>query len=343
MTSVALSAGEYAAEISLFGGGPRSLTYKDQPLLVSYEEEDFPPLSSGIILAPWPNRTAEGVFSHEGQLHRLEITEPGRATAIHGFVGAQHWEFVEASSTHVVLETPCGPRAGWPWTLVVRALWSLDEHRGLSGHLTVRNSSDNSCPLGVGWHPYLSACGAPLDECTLTLPVSTNLPLDPVRNLPAGPEIDATKVLPADPREGVSMGGLWLDHCFGGVLFDEVAVGGKTGEAATDNEAPGGGKTGDAATGDGRGPAGVVDRRSTVSLVNPEGTGSRLWADEHFGWYQVFTADPARREGYPGVGRALAVEPMTVPPNALRSGVDVRVLEPGEAAEYRFGVSAITA
>lgn len=80
-----------------------------------------------------------------------------------------------------------------------------------------------------------------------------------------------------------------------------------------------------------------------MSLVNPEGTGSRLWADEHFGWYQVFTADPARREGYPGVGRAVAVEPMTVPPNALRSGVDVRVLEPGEAAEYRFGVSAITA
>lgn len=323
MTSVALTAGEYVAEISLFGGGPRALTYRGEPLLVGYEEEDFPPLSSGIILAPWPNRIAEGVFSHEGELHRLDITEPGRATAIHGFVGAQHWTFVEASSTQVVLETPCGPRAGWPWELMVRATWTLDAERGLEGCLSVTNNSSedlpvSSCPLGIGWHPYLSAFGAALDECTLTLPVATNLPLDPVRNLPAGPQIDATSVLPTDPREGIAMGGLWLDHCFGGVMIP-------AGEVDSED-----------------GPAGVGLKTSTVSLVNPEGSGARLWADEQFGWYQVFTADPARREGYPGVGRAVAVEPMTCPPNAFRSGVDIAHVSAGERRDFRAGVSAIT-
>lgn len=60
------------------------------------------------------------------------------------------------------------------------------------------------------------------------------------------------------------------------------------------------------------------------TLTDPEGCGVRLWADPAFGWVQVYTAPD-----YPGRGRAVAVEPMTCPPDALNSGVDLVELAAG--------------
>lgn len=297
---VELTAGDYRASISAFGGGLRSLDCAARPLVLGYPRGQFPTLSSGIILAPWPNRTADGVFAHDGQVHRLRITEPSRATAIHGFVGSMVWDVIDQRDNAVTLSVASENKEGWPWHLRMTATWELDADRGLSARVTVRNEDTESCPFGLGWHPYLSAMGAPLDECTLHLPASTNLPLDPVRNLPAGPEIPAERVLPT-LRRGQLMAGMWLDHCFGG----------------------------------------VPDGGSSVELINSEGLGVRLTADGSFPWYQIFTADPARREGYPGVGRAVAVEPMTCPPDALRTGRDLLTLSAGEEKSFRMGVAAV--
>jgi aldose 1-epimerase len=60
-----------------------------------------------------------------------------------------------------------------------------------------------------------------------------------------------------------------------------------------------------------------------------------LWADEGYRWLQVFTGDalePARRR------TALAVEPMTCPPNAFVSGDDLLVLQPKETVTCRWGI-----
>ncbi|WP_296108806.1 aldose 1-epimerase family protein [uncultured Corynebacterium sp.] len=298
---VDISAGEYRASISTFGGGLRSLEYAGKPLVVSYPEGAYPPLSSGIVVAPWPNRTADGVFAHDGVLHRLDITEPGRATAIHGFVGQMAWHVADQGEDFVALELSTGLRQGWPWPLRMRVTWSLDAAEGLRATFDVRNEADASCPFGLGWHPYLSALGAPLDDCVLHLPVGTNLPLDSVRNLPAGPEFSARRVLP-DLDTGQRMAGVCLDQCFGGISAQE-------------------------------------DAPSEARLLNPDGEGVRLWVGEGFNWFQVFTADPARREGYPGVGRALAVEPMTCPPDALRSGRDLIRLNAGEEFSFECGIS----
>ncbi|WP_051890825.1 aldose 1-epimerase family protein [Corynebacterium jeikeium] len=298
---VDISAGEHRASISTFGGGLRSLEYSGKPLVVSYPEGAYPPLSSGIILAPWPNRTADGVFAHDGVLHRLDITEPARATAIHGFVGQMAWHVADKAEDFVALELSTGLRQGWPWPLRMRVTWSLDAKEGLRASFDVRNEADASCPFGLGWHPYLSALGAPLDDCVLHLPVGTNLPLDSVRNLPAGPEFPARRVLP-DVEVGQRMAGVWLDHCFGEISAQEETL-------------------------------------AEARLLNPDGEGVRLWVGEGFNWFQVFTADPARREGYPGVGRALAVEPMTCPPDALRSGRDLIRLNAGEERSFECGIS----
>jgi len=78
-----------------------------------------------------------------------------------------------------------------------------------------------------------------------------------------------------------------------------------------------------------------TDGRATVVLTGPERTVT-LWADEAWRWLQVFTGDtlaPDRRR------RGLAVEPLSCPPDALASGRDLVVLEPGETWTGQWGVT----
>jgi aldose 1-epimerase len=70
-----------------------------------------------------------------------------------------------------------------------------------------------------------------------------------------------------------------------------------------------------------------VDGWGAASLVDPDtGRAARVTSDDSFGWLQAFSADThsATARHY------LAVEPMTCPPNAFRTGADLRVLQPGE-------------
>ncbi len=60
-----------------------------------------------------------------------------------------------------------------------------------------------------------------------------------------------------------------------------------------------------------------------------------VWADESWKHVQLFTGDAK-----PDVNRrALAVEPMTCPPNAFQSGEDLIRLEPGEHFTGTWGIS----
>jgi aldose 1-epimerase len=84
---------------------------------------------------------------------------------------------------------------------------------------------------------------------------------------------------------------------------------------------------------------GELDRdeagRSAVTLTAPDGRGVQVWADSQFNWWQVFTGDtlpPARYR------QAVAVEPMTCPPDAFRSGRDVIVIEPGQSWHGSWGI-----
>ena len=78
------------------------------------------------------------------------------------------------------------------------------------------------------------------------------------------------------------------------------------------------------------------DGRAVVHLVDPAGArGVRLWVDDAFGYLMVYTADgvlPAERRR-----RAVAVEPMTCPPHAFRSGADLVTLGAGGVLERGVG------
>jgi aldose 1-epimerase len=77
-----------------------------------------------------------------------------------------------------------------------------------------------------------------------------------------------------------------------------------------------------------------ADGRVRARLAGPE-TELEFWAGPGYSWLQVFTGDalaPERRR------RALAIEPMTCPPNALVSGTDLITLAPGERVTHHWGI-----
>jgi galactose mutarotase-like enzyme len=79
-----------------------------------------------------------------------------------------------------------------------------------------------------------------------------------------------------------------------------------------------------------------ADGRVVVRLGHPtDGTGVDVWGGAGTRYLQVFSGDTLdakrRRQG-------LAVEPMSCPPDAFRSGTDVTALQPGAAHRLEWGV-----
>jgi aldose 1-epimerase len=80
------------------------------------------------------------------------------------------------------------------------------------------------------------------------------------------------------------------------------------------------------------------DGRSRARLESADGGRDvEVWADEAFGYLQAYTGDtlePAFRRR-----QAVAIEPMTSPPNAFASGVDVIRLEAGASWSGAWGIA----
>jgi aldose 1-epimerase len=78
--------------------------------------------------------------------------------------------------------------------------------------------------------------------------------------------------------------------------------------------------------------------RAAATVVAPDGTGVEVTWDESCPWLQVCTGD----EAGPDLNRrAIAIEPMTGPPDAFRSGVDIVRLEPGRSFETTWRIAAV--
>jgi aldose 1-epimerase len=121
------------------------------------------------------------------------------------------------------------------------------------------------------------------------------------RGIPSGPA-EAVEGTPYDFRQPRAIGDTQLDHALTGLDRD----------------------------GDGR---------AWAYLAAKGGEGSRLglWASHGYRWLQVFTGDPL---GEDLRRKAVAIEPMTCPPNAFVTAEDLLVLEPGESVTHTWGLQA---
>jgi aldose 1-epimerase len=293
-----IGAGSYRATVTELGAGLRELLYRDQPMIASFPPDELPPAGSGQLLAPWPNRVDGGRYAFAGTEFQLALTEPGRASAIHGLTRWTAWALIRHNASAVLLRSIPHGYQGYPFCLEIDAEYRLDPQTGLHVTITATNRGSHAAPYGTGSHPYLTAGTGLVDDWELTLPAASWLPADD-RGIPSGPPA-AVEGTPYDFRKTRAIGTTRLDHALTGLDRD----------------------------GDGR---------AWVRLAadGRQESGIRLWAGQGYRWLQVFTGDPLG----PDLRRkALAVEPMTCPPNAFVTADDLLVLHPGQTVTHTWGL-----
>jgi aldose 1-epimerase len=301
-----ISAGDYAATVTELGAGLRELRHRGRALLAGYEVGQLPPAGAGQLLAPWPNRVDGGRYSVDGRHFQLDLSEPAAGNAIHGLTRWANWTPGEQDEDRVWLHHTLLGRPGYPFCVHLEAEYRLDAEAGLRFELTARNDGGERAPYGTGSHPYLTAGTPFVDECELTLPAARWQPASD-RGIPFGPPQDVGDS-PYDFRTARPVGDIRLDHGF------------------TDLERD-------------------ADGRARVRLTGPAkgdgeaGGGVTLWVDEGYRWLQVFTGDPLDEQHR---RRALAVEPMSCPPNAFVTGTDLLILEPGQTVRHSWGVQVLS-
>ncbi len=175
------------------------------------------------------------------------------------------------------------------------------DEHGLTTTLQATNVGDTAAPYGCAPHTYLVAGPGRVDDWTARVPATQRL------------EVDADRLLPADPPRLLPVERTRWD------LREPVLLGDRRLDDALTGLTAEGGRVGVRVT---SGQCGV----------------EMSWDPAVLPWVQVHTAD--RPE--PVLDRAgLAVEPMTCPPDAFRSGVDLIVLEPGAAHEASWTIRAL--
>jgi aldose 1-epimerase len=245
-----LACGQLTATITEIGAAVRVFRDGDFDVFQAYDESAFSTGFHGAVLVPWPNRLADGRYAFDGVDHQLPITEPSRMTALHGLSPWRPWTPVEHESDRITLKLELLPSPGYPFTVDTWIEYRLGAD-GLRVTTTSANLGESACPYGLGFHPYLSAGEATLDDCTLSLDATTRFVTDE-RLLPIGEEtVAGTDFDFTTPR---AIGSLVIDDAFTGVARD-------------------------------------ADGLAWVKLARPDGRTAAIWMDDSCDYWQLCTGD----------------------------------------------------
>jgi aldose 1-epimerase len=262
-----------------------------------FEADTLRPGFSGSVLAPWPNRIADGRYAFNGEQHQLALTEPERHNALHGLVAWLEFRPATVDGHSITLEAEIVPQAGYPYAVGLTVRYELSDD-GLATTLAAKNIGAEAAPFGAAAHPYLVAGSGRVNDWTLTLPAASVLDVTPDRLLPGGTrDVSTFRGGAFDFRMGRPIGDVAVDHA-----FTELARNG--------------------------------DGMTTVEIRSDTGTGTGMTWDAGSPWVQIHTADGGGRRG-------LVVEPMTCPPDAFNSGIDLIVLERGESTSSSWRIFRI--
>ncbi|HEY1832500.1 MAG TPA: aldose 1-epimerase family protein [Acidimicrobiales bacterium] len=280
------------------GATLRTYTVGQTPVLDGFGANEWSHGGRGQVLAPWPNRLADGRFEFNRVQAQAALDEPERHNAIHGLVRWMPWTLQTRHQNQLSLRLQLHPSPGYPFSLLLELEYHVGRD-GLTVTTTARSTEEGPVPFGLGFHPYLTAGPETVDGAILHLPAHDTLDLDD-RGLPtgaltpvAGTERDFTTARFVGPTS--------LDTAF----------------TTLDRDAEG---------------------KAWASLDVPGGAaGAQLWVDAGFPYLMAYTGDTLgelhRRR------RAVAIEPMTCPPNALRTGKDLIVLQPDSEWSATWGIS----
>jgi galactose mutarotase-like enzyme len=280
------------------GATMRSYTVGTRPVLDGFGPNEWSQSGRGQVLAPWPNRLADGRYEFNGTRAQAALNEPERRNAIHGLVRWLPWTLQTRHQNQLSLRLQLHPSPGYPFSLLLELEYHVGRD-GLSVTTTAQSMEEGPVPFGLGFHPYLSAGPGTVDGAILHLPAHHTVDLDD-RGLPTG-ALSAVVGTDRDFTTARFIGPAVLDTAF--TTLDRDAAG-----------------------------------LAWASLDAPEGdTGAALWADAGFPYLMVYSGDTlgevSRRR------HAVAIEPMTCPPNALRTGQDLLTLQPGQEWSATWGIA----
>ena len=287
------------AEIGSVAAVLRSLTVNGTLLTQPVPIDEAPAMCNGIVLAPWPNRVRAGRWTLDGAVQQLDITEPARGGSLHGLLQFTDYQLRERTDAAVTLGAVIYPQHGWPFLLDSWVRYELAPD-GLTVTHGVRNLSDVRAPYATGTHPYLRVGDAAIADLELTVPADSYFDVDERLDPIAEVSVDGTDYDVRSPRR---VGELAFDTAFGRVSHADVV--------------------------DGRG--------ASAWLTAPDGSRTTLWQDLDWGYVQVFTTHLF--PGAEGAIDAIAVEPMTAPPDALNSGEGLIWIEPGASWQGSWGLT----
>lgn len=212
-TQHVLTRGSSRAVITEVAASLRQFTVDGVDITQPYDEFSTPPFGDGIVLVPWPNRVADGLWTYEGEQMQLDLTEPGRGNAIHGLLRTAPYTVVEKAEAAVTLAATVFPQHGYPFHLDTTVRYALVED-GLDVTHTVTNLSDVSAPVAIGTHPFLTIGDVDAADLMLTVHADTHVNVDDRLNPTAIVPVDGTEF---DLREPHRLGDLFLDDGWGGV------------------------------------------------------------------------------------------------------------------------------
>ncbi|KQY21463.1 aldose epimerase [Cellulomonas sp. Root485] len=199
------------AVVTAVGASLREYTVDGRDVVLPFDQAAIAPAFSGAVLAPWPNRLRDGVYSYDGSTFEVPLTEHLRHTALHGLVATTTFDTTDADATSVTLEHVIVPTHGYPWPVRVRLTYALT---GAGLHVTAEgtNLGTTTAPYGIGFHPWLSPGDGQVDDCTLQVDAARHVTVDD-RLLPTGTERASGDVDLRTPRplRGLDLDDAWID------------------------------------------------------------------------------------------------------------------------------------
>ena len=166
----------FRAEVVTVGAALRALTRDGVDLVAGWPAGQVCPDYRGWVLAPWPNRVADGRYTFDGVEHQLPVDEVPRGNTLHGLAGWVVWSVAAHTDTRARLTCTLPAGRGYPTSLDLVVTYDLGDD-GLRVTIEATNVGAARAPYGTGHHPYLTV-GRRLDECELTLPASAYSPMD---------------------------------------------------------------------------------------------------------------------------------------------------------------------
>lgn len=290
--------GRAEATIASLAGALRSYSVGGTAFVETYPDADLPPSACGILLAPWPNRVAGGKWILDGSPQQLDITEPSRGNASHGLL--RNTGYLPAGTA----DAGSGP----PGSSLTLAAEIFPQH-GYPFHLVheATYSLDDDGGLrvrqgltnvGEGRAPF--ALGSHPFLRIGTVPVE-----DLVLTVSGSIRLTADdRLIPVGREPAGGPNDLRAGRRIDALELDAAYTGLEL-------------------------EAGEFRHR----LEAPDGRRVMLWSGPEFGYVHVFVTDKL-----PGRTRAVALEPMTAPANALNSGEGLRWLDAGTAFAAEWGI-----